>query len=374
MFRILHLSDLHLNPHGFHLENPLNRAGKTGVDVLDRLRTICTSLQPNLIVVTGDLTDLGDTESFTAGRRLLDKIQEESGADRVLCIPGNHDLYDARWLTILRKPGSDPMANYRWVMKNDYGKLAPDAPETIETVWGRIAIFLFNSNDGKHRDRGRLSDDQLAALSRYTADRSRDEVRIALVHHHPKSAPSVDLDWQQRQILMLDGARFVENLKHAGFHIVRHGHQHVPFYSASWIETEPGSGTTSLLHVLAGGTALRQGRAPPSFNVLDILSPFDADYQRFDFKEVLREFVEVETERRSLRLFDSSIRIESLNESAAPPPDATENPRDSAATNLRRIVRPGVDCEHEYQLIEYKARIARVGKDDHYFGAQRRAG
>jgi hypothetical protein len=151
-----------------------------------------------------------------------------------------------------------------------------------------------------------------------------------------------------------------------------HGHQHSPFYSASWVETSPNRGTVSLLHVLSGGSATIAGSNPQSFNVLDILSPFEADFQRFDFdKAVRREFLPVVTERRSLQLFDPSLQLTDLKDNGDGNIDPAENPRDSAATNLRCIIRAGIDDEHRYSLIEFKARI---DKKHHYFGRHRRVG
>ena len=114
------------------------------------------------------------------------------------------------------------------------------------------------------------------------------------------------------------------------------------------------------------------GSKPQSFNVLDILSPFEADFRRYDFDvAVRREFVEVASERRLLQLFDPSMKLAELNRKDKEEIELAESPRDSAATNLRRVLRPGIDEEHQYDLIEMKARI---DKKHHYHGQQRRVG
>ena len=55
-------------------------------------------------------------------------------------------------------------------------------------------------------------------------------MKIALLHHHPISAPqSIDSDAVRFFNWMEDGPKFLQYLNAQGFSMVVHGHQHEPF-------------------------------------------------------------------------------------------------------------------------------------------------
>ena len=58
---------------------------------LTALHNALRMLSPDVIVVTGDLTNFGDAESFNLAREHLGEMKRESEAEKVLCVPGNHD-------------------------------------------------------------------------------------------------------------------------------------------------------------------------------------------------------------------------------------------------------------------------------------------
>lgn len=80
--RIVHVSDLHLEPAG-HEQYP-GLAGR-----LERIRGDIAGLRPDLVIATGDLTNRGSHRSadFELARQWLDEL----GAP-YLAVPGNHDL------------------------------------------------------------------------------------------------------------------------------------------------------------------------------------------------------------------------------------------------------------------------------------------
>lgn len=79
MTTIAHVSDMHVT------------AGRA-----DRLRALADCLRevaPDLVICTGDVTDLGDSESFSV---VADTFPAISGS-RVIWIPGNHDACMPSW-------------------------------------------------------------------------------------------------------------------------------------------------------------------------------------------------------------------------------------------------------------------------------------
>ncbi len=84
--RVAHLSDLHV------AESPrvrlVERAAPSGNDALLRLLAEINS-RDELVLMTGDLTDRGTSISW---RFILDALAERNLSERVLLVPGNHDL------------------------------------------------------------------------------------------------------------------------------------------------------------------------------------------------------------------------------------------------------------------------------------------
>lgn len=80
--RIVHVSDLHLEPAGSEQYEGL-------ADRLDRIREDVAAERPDLVVASGDLTNVGSSrsEDFALARRWLESL----GAP-YLAVPGNHDL------------------------------------------------------------------------------------------------------------------------------------------------------------------------------------------------------------------------------------------------------------------------------------------
>jgi len=88
MRTIVHLSDIHF--------------GKVDDKLLAPLRATVESVTPDIVVVSGDLTQRAKSEEFKAAKAYLDTLPQPQ-----IIVPGNHDipLYNvaARFLTPLTK-------------------------------------------------------------------------------------------------------------------------------------------------------------------------------------------------------------------------------------------------------------------------------
>ncbi|KKL56821.1 hypothetical protein LCGC14_2241560, partial [marine sediment metagenome] len=73
MRRILHLSDLHF--------------GRIRTDLVDPLLSSIHQLRPDLVVLSGDLTQRARRRQFADARAFLDRIEAPT-----LTVPGNHDV------------------------------------------------------------------------------------------------------------------------------------------------------------------------------------------------------------------------------------------------------------------------------------------
>src|SRR3954451_25066900 len=96
MRTIAHISDLHF--------------GRTDEDVLEGLKHAIVESRPDIVVVSGDLTQRAKSHEFAEAKRFLEALPRPQ-----IVVPGNHDVplhnVVARWLT--------PLANFRRFISND---------------------------------------------------------------------------------------------------------------------------------------------------------------------------------------------------------------------------------------------------------------
>ncbi|MBI4750656.1 MAG: metallophosphoesterase [Acidobacteria bacterium] len=87
--RILHLSDIHVNPD----TDPLSRLQPLMSDLRDKDEGLGTE-QLDYLVISGDLTDKAQPEEFEKVHEFLSRLIEQFqlSAERCIIVPGNHDL------------------------------------------------------------------------------------------------------------------------------------------------------------------------------------------------------------------------------------------------------------------------------------------
>ncbi len=73
MLTLVHLSDLHF--------------GRVDTAVVHSLRTTVEEIQPEVVVVSGDLTQRARTQEFKEARAFLDLLPSTQ-----IIVPGNHDI------------------------------------------------------------------------------------------------------------------------------------------------------------------------------------------------------------------------------------------------------------------------------------------
>ena len=161
MRTIAHLSDLHF--------------GRVDEAVLDPLRETIERIKPNLVVVSGDLTQRARRRQFRAARAFLDSLPRPQ-----LVVPGNHDVplwnVFARFLV--------PYAGYRRAI----------SPE-LEPVFldEEIAVFGVNTAHGFTTKHGRVDEAQLVRL-RAKLNAVRGQMKILVMHHFLPALDSLQAD------------------------------------------------------------------------------------------------------------------------------------------------------------------------------------
>ncbi|MBY6092093.1 metallophosphoesterase [Maritimibacter alkaliphilus] len=169
MTRFLHITDLHVSAP--ETDDP-ERHGDTEA-VLRRLVEIANRLHPapDLVIASGDLTNVGDEASYRHVQRILEGLDMP-----VVLTLGNHDR---------RGPFHAVFEGYA---------TAPDGPVDHEAVHaGLHVIALDTSVPGKVG--GALDEAQFAVLER-ALGRHLDLPKILVLHHPPKTIPgSGGLPW-----------------------------------------------------------------------------------------------------------------------------------------------------------------------------------
>jgi 3',5'-cyclic AMP phosphodiesterase CpdA len=149
---IAHISDLHF--------------GRVDCAILPALAAAITAAEPDLVAISGDLTQRARAAEFLAARRFLDQLPKPQ-----IVVPGNHDvpLYNlwARWRT--------PLAKYRRYIN---GELAPFFSDD------EIAVLGINTARSLTIKDGRINQRQVAMSCKRMAELNSEGTRI-LVTHHP---------------------------------------------------------------------------------------------------------------------------------------------------------------------------------------------
>jgi len=188
--RLLHISDLHFGPPlRQHLVKVVSREAHR--------------LSPDLVVVSGDLTQRARKYQFFQVRHLLDQFPSP-----LLVVPGNHDvpLYNL-FLRFCR-----PLGRYRDVIA-----ATPDRAMVTE-VEG-LSVIGFNSTRSFTIDGGGLDGAQLVWAEEQFAQSPEHACRIAVVHHH--FLPDGGHQWPIRRARYL-----LRRFADMGVEMVLVGHRH----------------------------------------------------------------------------------------------------------------------------------------------------
>lgn len=197
---IAQITDLHIRPRGkpAYRVSETNALSERALDVVARL-----SPRPDLLVITGDLTDCGLPEEYELLRAMLAGLGMP-----VLLVPGNHDRRE----TLIDGLSLDP----RQVLDGGFVQFAADlGPMRL--------IGLDTLLPGKSA--GALCDKRLAFLDKSLAEANGKPVAI-FMHHPPFDCGIAHMD----AIRLLDGAEEFATIvaRHPNVERILCGHHHRP--------------------------------------------------------------------------------------------------------------------------------------------------
>jgi 3',5'-cyclic AMP phosphodiesterase CpdA len=173
-WRIAHLSDVHVvgERYGFRLES--GRSGPRGNERLRRLLAELETLHANdplaAIVVTGDMTDAGRSTEWA---EFLDAVRRHPNlAERMLIIPGNHDLniVDRANPARLDLPTSPNKRLRKLRVLSAMGVLQGDHVYVVDRARRRLGASLASTLEPHLKDMGTFADVGRPWLSNYLTE------------------------------------------------------------------------------------------------------------------------------------------------------------------------------------------------------------
>lgn len=232
-----HLSDPHLTRlHDLNWRQLINkrllgylswrrkRCAEHRPEVLDALVRDLHEMQPEQIVITGDLTQVGLPDEFHQARQWLERLGE---SDKITVIPGNHDAY-------VRTAWAATYAQWQPYMQSDSAYRTPgaagDAMFPTLRIRKHVAVIGLSSavSTAPFMATGRLGEAQRARLVQLLRTaREQKLFRLVLLHHPPRVE---DEKWRKR---LTDGRALCDILQREGAELVLHGHGH--YFSESAI-------------------------------------------------------------------------------------------------------------------------------------------
>jgi 3',5'-cyclic AMP phosphodiesterase CpdA len=255
--RIVHLSDIHIWRYTFHpvhlwskralgmLSLVVRRARRFRLERLQEVVERVRSLEPDHILITGDLTTTALPSEFRAAREALADLLIDPG--RVTIIPGNHDRY-----TILAMRDRHfetwfgafmPSSTYPWLRPLDRD----------------TAILGLDPTRAHLSARGHLPAEQLARARDLLADPAARPRRLLVACHYPVAVhPGHARElWSKR---LANAGPLLDWLAEIGPHLYCCGHVHT-----AWAYRPPD--LPGHLSLNAGAPLLRDrtGRRPPGF-------------------------------------------------------------------------------------------------------------
>ena len=258
MRTLVHLSDLHFGRIDNSLVEPL----------IERV----TQIKPDIIAVSGDLTQRARTSQFIRARRFLDRLPSPR-----IVVPGNHDvpLYNV-FGRFLR-----PHDKYQRYIANDLEPFYSD---------DEIAVIGINTARSLTIKGGRINSHQMSRVCARLCPLGAAITKI-IVTHHPFDLPRGYDDAE----VVGRASRAMEMFASCGADLFLAGHLHVS-HAGSTAARYQISGYSALVVQAGTATSSRARGESNAFNVIRIDRPY-MGVERFTWRPEGRTFSLLSTER-----------------------------------------------------------------------------
>ena len=255
-FTIVQLSDLHCGTQ-FFLPN-----------LLERAIAETNELEPDVVVISGDLTSNGFKEEYAMARRYLNGIE----CAAMIVIPGNHDSRNVGYV--------------------HFEELFGDRSSVLRR--NGVTIVAVDSTE-PDLDNGQIGRGRYGWIEEQFSDPA--DLRIFVVHHHLLPVPGTG---RERNIVH-DAGDALECLQRAGVDLVLSGHKHVPY---AWKLED--------LFVVNAGTvssARLRGNGRPCYNIVEVTGTHVDVWRKYPFHGSER-IIQFSTETRAYEKYTDRIEDE----------------------------------------------------------------
>ncbi len=237
---IAHISDVHAGSPYFV------------PSLMDRVVVELNELAPALLLVTGDLTEMGFRQDYLTAQTFLTRI----ACPQRVVIPGNHDARNVGYVHF------EELIGARWAVLH----------------LDDVTIVGLDSSE-PDLDHGQIGRARYGWLEEQFSHPAR--FRIFMLHHHLIPIPGTG---RERNIVY-DAGDLLEVLQACGVNLVLSGHKHVPY---AW--------RLERLFVVNAGTcsSLRlRGNTKPCYNIIELDDDLVTVRRKFPFhgSETLIQFV-----------------------------------------------------------------------------------
>lgn len=229
MRRLVHLSDLHF--------------GRDRPELLEPLIAAVNGARPDVIAISGDLTQRARERQFRAAGAFVARLQAPC-----VVVPGNHDVPLDKPLTRLLNPWGAWRAWYGPELEPDYRDQ-------------EIIVLGVNTVNPLSWQRGWIHGRALRRIRRAFENEPDERSRIVVAHHPFEHGP------RQRKQLMHGATEAIDELAACGADIVLTGHLHA-WRAQPFAQRE---GRAGVVQVHAGtGLSNRQRGEENDFNLLTL--------------------------------------------------------------------------------------------------------
>jgi len=235
MRTLVHLSDLHF--------------GRVDYSVLEPLVATVWEIKPEVVVISGDLTQRARSQQFKDAREFLDRLPSPQ-----IIVPGNHDVP----MHNVYKRFAQPLDKYKRYITDDLAPFYSDE---------EVAVLGLNTARSLTIKDGRINEEQIATINERLCAFPAEVTKI-IVTHHP-----FDLPEGHNDDLIGRAQLAMEAIARCGADVLLAGHLHVSHTGESSARYKIAG--HSALVVSAGTATSTRGRGETnSFNVLRIKRPF----------------------------------------------------------------------------------------------------
>ena len=257
MRTLVHLSDLHF--------------GKVDEALLAPLHELVHKLGPDLVVVSGDLTQRAKSEQFEQAKAWLDTLPGPQ-----IIVPGNHDI---SLYNVFRR-FVQPLTRYKRYITDDLDPIYVD---------GEIAVLGVNTARSLTFKDGRVNQEQIDKIKQELGGLPRSITRI-IVTHHPFDLPEREDDDD-----LVDRAPMaMQAFADCGVDLLLSGHMHTS--RAGNTSERYRSHEYAALVVQAGTATSTRGRGEVnSFNVVRVEHE-RIEVDRYGWDDIGKQFSLMKTE------------------------------------------------------------------------------